>query len=223
MYQRYKGADELLSQVLIFFGVTLTFGFLIFWKVTDGIISDAEVIVYYSLGGLSAILLIASLVVYFIGISNPFIDVKIDFEKRNITVFYGWITYSFDDIKLFSYNKRHRQVRLYIKNTVIGFFLDDMIGNGGPITLEKAMTLSENTVTVAPKIMYNYHFITASVLFGIFVFYVIAYGRFQTPFGGWIYIPTYYVLAGVVLLMALSFWGHAFRLSKHLETPEQEA
>lgn len=222
MYTRYKGVDELLSQVLIFFGVTLTFGFLIYWKVSNDIVSDAEVIVYYSLGGISAILFLASLVIYFIGVKRQFIDVQINFNERTIKVFYGWITYSFDDIKLFSYNTRHRQVRLYIKNTVIGFFLDDIMKEDDVMTLEVAKTLSEDTVTVAPKIMYNYHFITASVLFGIFVFYVIAYGRFQVPFAGWIYVPTYYVLAGVVVLMGLSFWFHAYRLKKHLGSPSKE-
>lgn len=223
MYIRYKGADELLSQVLIFFGVTMTFGVLIYWKVSNDILADAEVIVYYSLGGISLILFIASMVLYFIGIKRPFIDVKIDFKERLITVFYGWTTFSFDDIELFSYNKRHRQVRLYIKNTVIGFFLDDMMNEEVAMTLEQASILSEDTVTVEPKIMYNYHFITASVLFGIFVFYVIAYGRFEVPFAEWIYIPTYYVLAGVVLLMGLSFWYHAHRLSKHTNKADEPA
>lgn len=223
MYTRYKGADELLSQVLIFFGVTLTFGFLIYWKVSNDIVSDAEVIVYYSLGGISAILLLASLVIYFIGIQRQFIDVQINFKDRIIKVFYGWITYSFDDIKLFSYNTRHRQIRLYIKHTVVGFFLDDMMKEDHAMTLEEAKKLSEDTIAVKPKIMYNYHFITASLLFGIFVFYVIAYGRFQVPFAGWKYIPSYYILAGAVLLMGLSFWFHAHRLKKHVIGPSKES
>lgn len=215
MYQRYKGTDELLSQVLIFFGMSLIFVFLVYWKLTGGINVDVELIVYYVVGGLLVILFILSLVLYFMGLGRPFPDVKVDFDNQEITVFYGWTTYTFEDIRLFSYNKRHRQVRLYIKNTVIGFFIDDMIGPDGQMTEDIAMKLSENTIIVEPKTIYNYHFITASVLFGIFVFYVIAYGKDQVPFAGWIYLPTYYILGGVVLLMGLSYWFHAYRLNKH--------
>ena len=216
MFRRKMPTDELLSQVLFFFALLLVFGFFVSWKLIGVDTYDAEMITYLVFGGLSFLLFAASLVVFFIGMRKPFYDLVIDFDKRSIRLFYGLKEVSFDDIKLFSYNSRHRQVRLLVRWFQIGFSMDQMTTkNGDMMTTLDAQKLGEGVVVLKPKQLYNYHLIASSVFLGSYLVYGVVYGRDYVPFWGWRYIPTYWVLLTMVVLFGISYGIHRYRLYRY--------
>lgn len=217
MYRRDIQTDELLSQVLIFFALSLVFGFLIAWKLVGVDTYDPEMIVYLVFGGLSFLAFLTTLVLFFIAIRKPLLDIELNMEERTIRLFYGLKMYSFDDIKLYSFNKRHRQVRLMLGWIFIGFPLDQVTTyRGTKLTLEDVASMGEGGIEVQPKTLYNYQFIASCAAFGLFVAYVIGYGKDQIDFAGWRYIPTYIVLGISFVLMALAYGINRYRLHRYI-------
>lgn len=220
MYRRFYRNDELLSNVLLSFALLLLFGMLISWKLVGVDIFDAEMIVYIVFASLSFLLFVFFIVVFLIGSRKRIIDIEIDPKKREIRTFNSKFIYSYDDVRLYAYNKRHRQVRFLLKYNLLGFFVDEMQKKGQVISQEELDKIAEHAVIVEPKTLYNYHLLTILVISGFTVFYMILASTtglllFNT------YIPTYYAISACLLLsvglVVLNHWR-----MKRIYTPKEE-
>lgn len=215
MYRRHLGQDEQLSQVLVFFAMTLVFGFLISWKLVGVDTYDAEMIVYLSLGGLSFLLMITSIVLFLIGKRHPFLDVEVNLDKQVIRFFYGKVSIPIDKISLISFNTRHRQVRLVVKWFTIGFPIDELVDNEGVALSEDQLNdVAPNAVVAEPKALYNYSMLVSGVFVGLFIAYIVGYGKGQVPLFNWRYIETYWIMILVVVLSGIAYASNYWRLSR---------
>jgi hypothetical protein len=213
MYRRFYRNDELISNVLVSFALLLLFGILISWKLVGVDTFDAEMIVYIVLGSLSLILFICCIVIFLIGGGKRIVDIEIDLKKREIRTFNGHFVHSFDEIKLYSFNTRHRQVRLFLKHQLIGFFIDEVICNNEAISIAELERMSEDAVIVAPKELYNYHLLINLVVIGFTVLYLILANTADLLVFNR-YIPTYYaLLLCAVLCTGFTFLNH-WRMNK---------
>ena len=154
-------------------------------------------------------------VLFLVGNRKPFIDIEIDFDQELIYVFNRLKVYTFEDVKLISYNKRHRQIRIFLKRRLLGFSLATIQNkNDISITIEQAMTIGKYGYEVAPKRLYNYHLLLSLVFTGLFVFYafVISYQEFVW-FKKW-YIHSYYMLGATVLCIGIAVLLNQTRMKK---------
>lgn len=221
MYRRNYRSDELISNVIVTLIASLVVGFMISWKLVGVDTFDAEMIVYVSIGGLLFILFVITLILFFIGNRKPFVDLEIDFEHETITTLNRTITYHFTDISLFSYNKRHHQVRLYVKRRLLGFSIDEMEHRKqGVMTVEQAMKLSRYATIVEPKKLYNYGLLLNLVWIGIAIFYIIYFGRNQVAIFNDVYIPTYYAFAFIAVMVGVTIGLHSVLLKRMI--PQEE-
>lgn len=213
MYRRFYRNDELLSNVLISFALLLLFGMLISWKLVGVDTYDAEMIVYIVFGSLSLILFGVTLVVFLFVGRSPITDVALDFNNREVKTFNNRFTYSFDDITLYSYNKRHRQVRFLMKRRLIGFSIDEMTHKDLIVSQDQLLQLSDQAVIVEPKILYNYHLLTILVFVGFTILYTILASTTDIQLFG-TYIPTYYVIALCAILSTAVYYLNHYRMKK---------
>jgi len=215
MFRRYYQNDELLSSVILSFTALLICGLLVSLKLVGVDDFDAEMIVYISLGSISFIVSLITLILFLIGNKKPFIDIEIDFEQEELRVFNRLKTYSFQDVKLISYNTRHHQIRLFVKHRLLGFTLESIKDKDEkPLTLDQAMKIGSYGYVVQPKKLYNYHLLSSLLFTGLFVFYAffVAYQEFLW-FGRW-YIHSYYILSVTVVFIGLVVFINQWRIRK---------
>jgi hypothetical protein len=149
------------------------------------------------------------IVLFFIGNYKPLLDLEIDFEMQTFSVWNRLKTYRFDDVLLYSYNKRHHQVRLWVKHRLIGFSIDQVEHRTeGKLTPELAHQIGQYGLEVAPKKLYNYSLLITLVWIGLGIFYIVVFGRPQQPLFGSTYIPTYYAFVFMAVMSILTVVVH---------------
>lgn len=205
MYRRYYQNDELLSGVILSFTALLVCGFLVSLKLVGEDTFDAEMIVYLVCGGCSLLIAITMLVLFLINNKKPFIDLEIDFKNETISVLNRIRTYAFKDVILYSYNTRHRQVRLLVKRKLLGFTLESILDNKGkPLSIEQASEIGKYGIVIEPKRLYNYHLLISLVFVGLFVFYAFLVSYKDVLWFHRFYIHSYYIGALAVVLIGVS-------------------
>jgi len=223
MYRRNYQSEELLTNVIITFIASLVVGFFISWKLVGEDTFDAEMIVYLVIGGLLGLSFLFSLVLFFVGNRRTFVDIEIDFGLKTIRTFNGFVSYSFEDIQLYSYNQRHHQVRIFVKNRILGFSIDEVFhSTDGALTIEQAAKIGEYAKIVKPKQLYNYSLLASFVYLGLTIFYIVTIGKPQIELFGWTYIPTYFAFVGLVVMIAVTMVLHNYLLKRLYKAEKNE-
>lgn len=219
MYRRYLGRDELISQVLVYFALALACLMLVLWKRHRGSF-DAEAIVYTVLFGLSTLMWVIRMGLFLYGNRHPLLDVGIDIERQTIHLLFGRRVLPWSEIKRFAYHRRHHLVRLYVGRGRVSFYLDQMKDDlGRPMDDETLQRLAQTTLVVAPKQLYNHPLTASGIAFVLFLVYAVVYGGYQVPIAGLPYLPSYYVLAGLTLIVTVVYGLDRLRLNRQVEGP----
>jgi hypothetical protein len=217
MYRRRVERDELISHVLVYFTIALAFLILYLWKSNQGSI-DAEAIVYIVLGGASTLMWMLRLGMFFYGNRHPLLDVGIDPRNRTIHLLFGRKVLPWSEVRLFAYHRRHNLIRLFVRRGRVSFYLDQMKNDQGEAMDEATMLdLGSRCTTVAPKQLYNHPLTASGFAFVLFLTYAVVYGGNQVAFLGWRYIPTYYILAGLTVLVGAVYALDQLRIRRLME------
>lgn len=221
MYRRLYQNDELLSNVLISMALLLLFGIHLSWKLVGQDNMDVEFYFYAVCAGISFLSMIFFIFIFVRNTRIPFYDIELDFIKEEIRVLNQRITYSFKDVKLYSFNKRHRHVRVLVKRRLIGFAIDTMRDDkNDAITEDIVNQLGMYATTVEPKRLYNYHLMVSIVFSGLYALYMFISAQQPFLFFG-TYIPTYYMAIAWLLLVMLTVWLNRIRMKKLYQTNQE--
>lgn len=157
MYQKHHRSDELFTSISFTFALLLLTLFLLYEKIINNLTSDIDFWLYIAVSGLLFIGFVYTIVFFVLNYNYKRVDIALDFDRKLIILRNGNKVVPFEELTLFGYNKKKKDVKLLIKGKLYGFLLDSLENNSGEvITEEKILELSTYTKTVKHQHLYNY-------------------------------------------------------------------
>jgi hypothetical protein len=216
MYWNTIGKDEVLTKLIFSFLLLLGFAIPISWKLVGVNTFDSEMIVYLICGSFALLYFLFQFVMAFRLLKKPHSNIVIDLSKKIITIGLQNKQYSLNDVLAYAYSSKQHQMRLYFKNKCFAFSLNEMENtNRETLSKEDLVLCLTHSKEVHSTILYNYPIVVWNVLIGFYFLYVFWYGKEGKSLFNMEYIPTYFILIGVIIFGAgFQFLFHKFVLKK---------